>query len=228
MNGHPLTSAAAQVDPGTDRIEVEGEHAAASEKHVYVKLNKPRGVVSTTSDDQGRETVLDLLPDRYKRMRLYPVGRLDVDTSGLVLLTNDGELANRLTHPRFEVEKEYFALIDEPLTDGQQRALERGVLVLRRQTAPAKVKRLVARAEPWYSITIHEGRKRQVRYMFRAVERAVRELRRVRIHTLELGRLAPGKTAEVTQKEMELLVQNLPQAAKKRPQPRTIPWRKRS
>ncbi len=208
INGRIVTAAAEVVDPHAVKVTVDGKPVATEEPKVYLKVNKPLGIVSTTDDDLGRKTVLDLVPDEYRRYRLYPVGRLDVDTSGLLLLTNDGDLANRLTHPRFEVEKEYQAIIDQELTEAQIGALERGVRIAREWTAPAHIRR-IPDAEPRYSIVVHEGRKHQVRNMFRAVGREVLRLRRVRIDTLRLGGLRMGKAVELTPDELRGLLRLL-------------------
>ena len=205
VNGREQLSAATLIDFASDQVEVNGRLIDDVQPLVYMKLNKPVGVVSTTSDDVGRSTVLDFVPERFRKLRLYPVGRLDVDTSGLVLLTNDGDLANRLTHPRFEVEKEYYALIDAELTDRQLHALEDGVMVQGIKTSRAKVKRMVNRDAPWYSLIIHEGRKHQVRNMFRAVGCEVHNLKRVRIRNLLLGSLKSGKVLELTGDEYQNL-----------------------
>lgn len=215
VNGREQLSAATLIDFVSDQVEVDGHLIDDIQPMVYMKLNKPVGVVSTTSDDAGRPTVLDFVPDRFRQLRLYPVGRLDIDTSGLVLLTNDGDLANRLTHPRFEVEKEYFALTNTELTDRQTHALEEGVMIGGIRTSRAQVKRMVNRDAPWYSLIIHEGRKHQVRNMFRAIGCEVHNLKRVRIRNLLLGSLKSGRVAELTNDEF----QNLSSAISPNPRP---------
>lgn len=214
VNGRVAAAATEMVDPSKARVTVSGKPIATEEPKVYLKLNKPLGVVSTTADDQGRKTVLDLAPPEYRKYRLYPVGRLDVETSGLMLLTNDGDLANHLTHPRFEVEKEYQAIIDQELTEAQISALERGVRIAGEWTAPARVRR-IPDPQPRYSIAVHEGRKHQVRYMFRAVGREVLRLRRVRMDNLRLGGLRSGKAVELTPEEIRSLLKLLSPAAKR-------------
>jgi len=205
VNGKEQFSAAILIDFVSDQVEIDGRSIGEIEPLVYMKFNKPVGVVSTTSDDVGRSTVLDFVPDGFRHLRLYPVGRLDIDTSGLVLLTNDGALANHLTHPRFEIEKEYFALIDKELTDRQIQALESGVMLGGIRTSPAHVKRMVNRNAPWYSLIIHEGRKHQVRSMFHAIGCEVYELKRVRIKNLRLGSLKSGRVVELTKDEFQNL-----------------------
>jgi 23S rRNA pseudouridine2605 synthase len=163
-------------------------------------LNKPAGVVSTARDPQGRPTVVSLLP---AGARLYPVGRLDIDTTGLILLTNDGELAHRLTHPKFEVEKTYRAVVaNAPVRERALQALRDGVELEDGRTSPARVKRVAADT---LEITIHEGRKRQVRRMCESVGHPVRRLQRIRFGSLELGELKPGAHRRLTAAEVRRL-----------------------
>jgi 23S rRNA pseudouridine2605 synthase len=182
------------LDPARDvdehsRVVVDGRALSGPEARVVYALNKPLGAVSTAHDPQGRQTVLELVP--AAGLRLYPVGRLDADSSGLILLTNDGELANRLTHPRFEVEKTYRATLGGmPAGDGVLRALRRGVELEDGPSAPARVRRL---GQNLIEITIHEGRNRQVRRMCEAAGRPVLALERVAFGSLRLGGLAVGE-----------------------------------
>jgi 23S rRNA pseudouridine2605 synthase len=163
-------------------------------------LNKPAGVVSTASDTHGRPTVVELV--RSER-RLYPVGRLDADTTGLILLTNDGELANRLTHPRYEVDRTYRARVrPAPVPESALRALREGVELEEGRTAPARVRQM----EPGLlELTIHEGRKRQVRRMCEAAGHRVVELERTAFGPLRLGALAPGEARRLSAAELERL-----------------------
>jgi len=140
------------------------------------------------------------LPQEYKKYRLYPVGRLDKDSTGLLLLTNDGELANKLTHPRFEHEKEYAVGINLPMKAAEMRKLEKGIMLEDGMTYPAKINRLKGGD---YSITIHEGRKHQVRRMFEAMGYTVKSLKRIRMGNLQLGSLAAGKVRELRRDEVE-------------------------
>ena len=170
------------------------------ERLVYA-VNKPSGVVSTASDPQRRPTVVSLVPERGTR--LYPVGRLDIDTTGLILLTNDGELAHRLTHPRYEVPKTYRAVVaDPPIRQPTLRALRAGVELDDGRTAPAHVRRL---RPDELEITIHEGRKRQVKRMCASVGHPVRRLERVAFGPLELGELPVGGYRLLTEREVETL-----------------------
>ena len=208
VNGSEEDRPSTPVDPDVDVVQVEGQSVHPVDRKVYLKLNKPTGVVSTTSDERGRPTVIDLVPKDYKCLRLFLVGRLDVNTTGLILLTNDGDLANRLTHPRYEVEKEYHALLNQPLTADQRVALKEGVTINGRRTASTVVRRLTGAQEPWYSVILREGRKRQVRLMFTAVGRSVRSLRRVRIHTLNVGSLPLGAVEELSTEEISRLLED--------------------
>jgi 23S rRNA pseudouridine2605 synthase len=189
-------------DVGEDnRILVDGRAVSGPEPRVTYAVHKPVGVVSTAQDTHGRPTVVGLLPD--EGLRLYPVGRLDADSSGLILLTNDGELANRLTHPRFEVPKSYRAkLAGKPIDEAALRRLREGVELEDGRTAPAEARRL---GEHELELTIHEGRNRQVRRMCSVVGREVLELRRVRFGPLRLGPLAAGEYRRLEPAELDLL-----------------------
>jgi len=190
------------VDPARDRVFLDGRPVDLKpDKIVCLMLHKPAGVVSTVSDEKRRRTVIAILPDDYKQHRLYPVGRLDIDTTGLLLLTNDGDLTYRLTHPRFEYEKEYYVAIKGALKAAEKEQLRRGILLEDGRTHPAKVREI---DEPpyHYSITIHEGRKRQVRRMFEHLRHAVLALKRVRLGDLRLGDLKEGGVRPLTAKEI--------------------------
>jgi len=183
-----------------DVVTLDGEKLGIAVGRVIYAVNKPAGVVSTARDPQGRPTVVSLAPGG---VRLYPVGRLDRDTTGLILLTNDGELAHRLTHPRFEVQKAYRAVVSRPPVREQAlRALRAGVELDDGRTSPAQVRRVAADT---LEITIHEGRKRQVRRMCEAVGHPVRRLERVRFGPLELGSLRPGASRQLTPEEVSAL-----------------------
>lgn len=202
VDGEVVADPARDVS-GLERIAVDGERVGgAPAVRVVYALNKPYGVVSTAADTHGRPTVVDLVRAPGSR-RLYPIGRLDADTTGLILLTDDGDLAHRLTHPRFEVPKTYRAKVGgPPLRDGTIQRLREGVQLDDGRTAPAAARRL-ARHE--LELTIREGRKRQVKRMCEAVGHPVRELRRVRFGPLELGNLAEGRSRRLTPAEVEAL-----------------------
>jgi len=205
VNGLTVESFIHPVDVQKDTITIDGKPAVLnSEKIVYLMLNKPKGVVSTTEDEFGGTTILDIIPAKYNKVRLYPVGRLDKDSLGLVLITNDGELTFNLTHPRYQHDKEYLIQIDGVLTEHQRFELERGVELSDGRTSPARVKPV--KIAPFnYSITIHEGKKRQVRRMFAALGYPVLVLKRVRIGSLLLGDLPEGQVRELTPQEVQAL-----------------------
>jgi 23S rRNA pseudouridine2605 synthase len=199
VGGVVVTDPARDVSEG-DEVAVDGDPAKQPQQRVVYALNKPAGVVSTASDPQGRPTVVSLLG---AGLRLYPVGRLDADSTGLILLTNDGELAHRLTHPRFEVPKTYRAtLASPPVSARAVEALRAGVELDDGRTSPARVRKL---RTDTLEITIHEGRKRQVRRMCEAVGHPVRRLERVAFGGLPLGELKPGAYRRLTAAELEAL-----------------------
>jgi 23S rRNA pseudouridine2605 synthase len=201
VGGEVVTDPARDVD-GSEGIAVDGRPVGPAGHHrVVYALNKPAGVVSTARDTHGRRTVVDLVPDAGTR--LYPVGRLDADSTGLLLLTDDGDLAHRLTHPRFEVPKTYRARVGGgPVGERALRALRDGVELDDGRTAPAAV-HLVGEGE--LELTLHEGRKRQVRRMCAAVGHPVRALRRVAFGPLALGDLPEGAYRRVRPDELERL-----------------------
>lgn len=189
----------ARVDPDHDLVEVDGVPIGVRPGMVHYVLNKPAGVISTAADTHGRPTVVELVPDDP---RVFPVGRLDEETEGLLLLTNDGDLAHRLTHPSFGVDKEYLAWVQGRPTRGALRQLREGVELEDGRTAPAQV----AQPTPGLlRITIHEGRNRQVRRMCEAIGHPVQRLVRTRIGSLTDRRLKPGEWRPLTQDEVRAL-----------------------
>lgn len=202
VNGRVTTDPATTVDAAGDRVTVDG-HQVHPQEHVYILLHKPPGYVSTVQDPLGRPTVLDLVPCDT---RVYPVGRLDWDTSGLLLLTNDGALAFRLTHPRFGVARTYRALVRGMPSPRALVRLRRGVQVAGRRTAPADVR--VAGKEvgdAWLEITVREGRYHQVKLMTEAVGHPVLRLVRIGMGPLRLGRLPPGRFRFLSEREVAAL-----------------------
>ena len=189
-----------------DEVLLDGKAIAPSQKRVVVLLHKPRGVVSTASDPQGRRTVLDLVSDIP--LRLYNVGRLDINSEGLLLLTNDGELAYRLTHPKFRVEKTYYAVTDGTLTASEIARLTNGVELDDGMTAPARVAnvRPTSSGCTSFTITIHEGRNRQIRRMLEAVGHRTLRLKRESFGPLTLGQIAPGTYRMLSDAEYEALM----------------------
>jgi 23S rRNA pseudouridine2605 synthase len=200
VDGRVVTDPARDVD-GTMAIEVDGSRVRiqGGERAVYA-VHKPAGVVSTVSDPQGRRTIVELVASGR---RLYPVGRLDADTTGLILLTDDGDLAHHLTHPSFEVPRTYVAKVrNGPVREGALRALREGVRLEDGLTSPARVKRL---GPDELELTIHEGRKRQVRRMLDAVGHPVSSLQRISFGTLRLGTLKEGASRRLTEAEVDKL-----------------------
>ena len=207
VNGQIAADFRQPVNRKTDRVLLDGAPVGATvEKPLCLMLNKPAGILSTTVDERGRRTVLDILPEKYRRLRLYPIGRLDLDTTGLLLLSNDGELTNRLTHPRYEHEKEYLVRIAGKLTSAEKQKLEHGIRLEDGVTSPAKI-REVATPDYNYSLTIHEGKKRQVRRMFARLGYRALALKRVRTGNLALGDLKEGQVRELTAREIARLME---------------------
>jgi 23S rRNA pseudouridine2605 synthase len=199
VGGVAVTDPARDVGEG-DVVAFDGERIAGDRARVVYALNKPAGVVSTARDPQGRPTVVSFVPEQ---LRLYPVGRLDIDTTGLILLTNDGDLAHRLTHPRFEVEKTYRVLLGGPAVQERElKALRTGVELEDGLTAVAHVKRVAADT---IELTIREGRKRQVKRMCEQVGHPVKRLQRIGFGPLALGDLRPGAYRRLTAAEVQRL-----------------------
>ena len=217
VNGVTVTALGSRADPARDDIRLDGRRVGLPTSRRYLVLNKPRGYVTTRRDPQHRKTVLDLIPDVADYV--YPVGRLDYDSEGLLLLTNDGELAARLTHPRHGVPRVYEATVRGVPTEARLRRLAAGVPVDGRRAAPAGVRLLVNRFakrtdESRVRIVLREGRNRQVRRMLEAIGHPVRRLRRVEMGPLRLGRLKPGAVRELQAGEVAAL-----QRASRRPAP---------
>jgi 23S rRNA pseudouridine2605 synthase len=197
VDGEVVTDPARGVIAGNE-VRVDGRPVSREEREVWA-VNKPRGVLSTASDPEGRPTVLELVDSPA---RLYPVGRLDYDTSGLLLLTNDGELADRLTHPRYEVPKTYLVTLRRPPSQRDLRRLASGVELGDGMTGPAGVRRL---GEREVEIVLREGRNRQVRRMAEAVDNEVVALRRVRLGPIELADLPEGGARRLSEQELARL-----------------------
>ena len=203
VNGAVLKQPGYDVVEG-DKVQVDGNLITASEELVYYMLNKPVGYVTTTADEHDRLTVLDLMSD--VTARVYPVGRLDYDSAGLLIMTNDGELSNHIAHPKNKVWKTYMAEVAGQLNLDKIRELQRGVLVDGRMTAKAKVKLLKQKGDmSLVEVQIYEGRNRQVRKMFEAVSCKVTFLQRTQVGELKLGRLHEGDYRKLTREEIEYL-----------------------
>lgn len=204
LNGHLVTEMGVKVEEG-DKVKVDGRLIKPLE-HCTLIMNKPRGVLTTMDDPGGRKTVLDLVPDNLRHAK--PVGRLDKETDGLLLLTTDGELASRLTHAKYGVEKEYVAVVEGRIEEGDLEKLRKGVFVEGRRTSPAVVRAGFyddKHDQTGITLIIHEGRKRQVRMMCLAVGHPVKTLRRVRIGHLVLKGMAPGEVRRLPKKDLDRL-----------------------
>jgi 23S rRNA pseudouridine2605 synthase len=200
VNGAVVTELGTKADPGQDHIKVDGKRVHAPEKPVYLALHKPRNVMTTVSDPEGRPTVMALL--RGVKARVYPVGRLDYQSEGLLLLTNDGEFAKRITAASTHVPKAYIVKVNGALSSEQEEKFREGIAVEGKRTAPAGLK-MIRRAEnPWYEVRLIEGRKNQIRLMFKHFGKLVEKLRRVKIGFLELGPLRPGEFRHLTPGEI--------------------------
>ncbi len=203
VNGEVVKELGTKADPSHDVIQVDGRPVGKPEAPVYVALNKPRGVLSSARDTRGRTTVVDLV---RHRARLYPVGRLDLDSEGLILLTNDGALALRLAHPRYEHEKEYRVLVEGRPDEEALRRLREGIGLEGGRTRPARVWRERETAEgTWLRMVLREGRKRQIRRMIEVVGQRVLRLIRVRMGPIELGDLQPGAYRPLTPAELQAI-----------------------
>ncbi len=200
VNGQTVTQLGTTVS-ASDKVELDGKLLQEQPKYVYIMLNKPEKVMSTSIDPEGRVTVTQLIDLPY---RLYPVGRLDYNTSGLILLTNDGDAAYRLTHPKYEIEKEYLAVIKGEIDRRDILKLERGVQIEENTvTAPAKIQVVGGTQHTvTLSITIHEGRNREVRKMLEAINKELLSLMRIRIGGINLGKLPSGEYRELNSTEL--------------------------
>ncbi len=201
VNGAVASELGSKADPQRDHIRVDGRLLHPPRHFVYIALNKPDNCVTTAHDPEGRRTVLDLL--RGVHERVFPVGRLDYHSEGLLLVTNDGEFANRLTSAASHVEKTYLVKVNGRLTGDQEDEFRAGIPLHGRRTLPAKLKFSRAGPNPWYEVRLVEGRQNQIRVMFRHFGRLVEKLRRTRIAFLELGPLQAGKFRSLTPAEIE-------------------------
>ncbi|MDQ6661398.1 MAG: rRNA pseudouridine synthase [Chloroflexota bacterium] len=218
VNGTLVTAQGSRIDPLHDTVSVDGKPVQAPARSVYLLLHKPVGYISTASDPQGRPTVLDLLPYELRRLRVYPVGRLDSDTSGLLLLSNDGDFTLRLSHPRYAMEKHYIVQVQGCPTEAALERLRKGGVEFTEddgqshRTAPAQVRivRKIGQMETncELELVLHEGRKRQVRRMLAAVGYPVLQLRRTGIGPLRLEGLAAGKWRYLTEEEVRRLLRS--------------------
>lgn len=239
VNGQTVTELGTKADPQVDHIKVNGRAIGTAERHVYLLLNKPKGYVTTVTDPEGRPTVLDLV--RGVKARVYPVGRLDYLSEGLLLLTNDGELAQKLTHASSHVPKTYLVKVSGKPSDSAISKLRMGVFLPAEQTplqapeakqnpsarrrskavhtAPVRIRLVRESANPWYEITLIEGRNRQIRRMFEQVGHHIEKIKRVRYGPLELD-IEPGKVRRLTIAEVKQLKSVTSPLGRQRPQKR--------
>ncbi len=206
LNGRVQTSLGVTIDPARDVVQVNGEKLELPGART-IMLNKPRGILTATHDTHDRLTVMDILPRRFSHDGVLPAGRLDQDTEGLLVLTNDGDLGHRITHPRYETEKEYEVLVSGRPAAERLREMESGVMIDGRRTAPARLVSVRSEGhETRIRIVIREGRKRQVRRMFQSIGHEVTYLQRVRIGGLELGDLPSGAWRELGEADVRALL----------------------
>ncbi len=205
VNGEKIKEQGVKVEIGADEVSVDGKVLKLKDKKYYIMLNKPVGYVSTVKDQFDRPTVIDLIGDEIST-RIFPVGRLDYDTEGLLLLTNDGDFTYRVTHPKFNVSKTYIAVVSGGVSPQGMAALRKGVRIEDYKTSPADVTMLDASGgKTTIKITIHEGKNRQVRKMFEAIGSKVIALKRLSIGEIELGNLPLGRWRHLTAHEINYL-----------------------
>jgi len=187
------------IDPKTDVIVYDGKRVATQPKLIYIMLNKPVGIISSVKDEWGRKTVLDLVKTKE---RIYPVGRLDYNSSGLILLTNDGDLVLKLTHPRYHLPKKYLVEVGRPILDDDLKKLENGILLDGKTTLPTRTRRI---SKTKFEITLYQGLKRQIRLMCKSLGYEVLQLHRTDIGPLNIGDLKSGQHRHLTVKEIASL-----------------------
>ncbi len=206
LNGKVIKKLATTVNSETDILELDNKKLQPVKEFKYLMLYKPKGYITTTSDERGRAIVMDMIPHKYRRLGVYPVGRLDKDTEGLLLLTNDGELAQRLTKPQFHVTKEYFVELDKPISEKEVHRMEKGFYLhqLKITTKPCKIF-INNKSQQFVTVILEEGKKRQIRYMFHTFGYKIKKLMRTQYGPLSLGRLHKGAHRELRKKEVTIL-----------------------
>jgi 23S rRNA pseudouridine2605 synthase len=217
VNGQIVTTLGSKADAGRDHIKVDGKLLHGAERNIYLLMNKPKGYVTTSADPEGRPTVMDLV--KNVGARVYPVGRLDYASEGLLLLTNDGDLANYLTRAASHVPKTYLVKVSGQPPEEAIAKLRRGIRIGSRpgarheeavRTAPAQIRMTKEAANPWYEVTLTEGKNRQIRRMFEEIGHHVEKIKRVRYGPLELD-IEPGQVRELTPREVRALRRSEPQ-----------------
>ena len=209
VNGKLVTELGAKADPDTDHIKVNGKLLRGAERHVYLMINKPRGYMTTVSDPEGRRTVTELVS--HEHARLYPVGRLDYQSEGLLLMTNDGDLAHKLMQASSHVPKTYLVKVSGEPDEASMERLRKGISIAegrspgrRVRTAPARIRIIKEATNPWYEITLTEGKNRQLRKMFEEIGHHVEKIRRIRYGPLALD-VPPGESRRLTEQEVRQL-----------------------
>ncbi len=207
VNGQKVTQLGTKVDELKDQVVVDGTWLKITDQKVYILFNKPKGVLTSVTDDRGRKTVTDLLED--VEARVYPVGRLDYDSRGMLILTNDGDFAYRLTHPKHQIPKTYVVKLDKLIDQKDLKKLEKGIQVEDYRAVAQEARILSVKQEkPEVLITISQGKNRQVRKMFEEIGYLVTDLKRISIGALKMGKLAEGKWKYLKKTELELLERN--------------------
>ncbi len=203
VNGKVIDQVGVRIDEQKDRIEYKGQPVSLPDEYIYIILNKPKGVMTTARDQYERQTVLDLIPIKE---RIYPVGRLDSDTSGLLLVTNDGLITNALIHPRYKIPKKYHVMLDKKLKPISKYTFEHGVELDGQKTAPCKIQEIrVIDNASFVEVELYEGRNRQIRRMFELLGYRVRRLERISFGPLILTGLRRGEWRFLTKKEITML-----------------------
>lgn len=228
VNGQVVSQLGAKADFGKDKIEVDGKAIQRKERKIYVLLNKPKGYLCTVADTHNRPTVMELLPDWG--VRIYPVGRLDMDTSGLLILTNDGTMTNQILHPGQKIDKKYRALVKGMPTEAKLNLLRKGLITEEDVFAPAKIRLLGRKGrDSLWEVTIHEGKKRQIRRMFQEIHHPVLELERTNIDFLSTKGLKEGEWRFLKKEELRRLLGDVREKRKQPPQKPTDTaiWKRR-
>jgi len=203
VNGRVVTALGVRVEPERDQVRVDGRRVRSVERRAYYLLNKPKGTITSASDPEGRPTVVELL--QGVRERVFPVGRLDWSSEGLLILTNDGDLAYRLTHPANHVAKVYRVKVKGSVEEDDLRTLRRGLVLDGRRTLPARVERISGQANSWLEVTLYEGRKNQIRRMLDRLGHRVQKLKRIAIGPIRDRALKPGEWRRLTPDEIRRL-----------------------
>jgi 23S rRNA pseudouridine2605 synthase len=203
LNGRVVRELGTRIDPARDSVRVDGRRVRGGERPVYLLLNKPRGYITSASDPQGRPTILDLLPRLHERV--FPVGRLDWNSEGLLILTNDGDLAHRLSHPAWHVPKVYRVKVKGIVPSSALEAVRRGLFLDGRRSLPARVTRISSQSNTWLEVTLYEGRRNQIRRMFERLGHPVLKLRRIAIGPIADRLLRPGEVRPLDPGEIRRL-----------------------